>query len=133
MDQALEVVDQAVGAPVELLVEPLDGLLVEDVGMRPLAVGAAEGDLPALAVDLAPLDGVDELRVAVAANVEPQLRGLDLGFADRIVEVDDLDRLSARKSDPLDPLALFPLLPGFHLQRTYRPGDGEALEPEPTI
>ena len=35
VDQALEVVDQAVGAAVELLVEALDGVLVEDVGVAP--------------------------------------------------------------------------------------------------
>jgi hypothetical protein len=41
----------------ELLVEPLDGLLVEDAGVAATRSWAAKGDLPALPVHLGPVDG----------------------------------------------------------------------------
>src|SRR3954452_3889393 len=62
--QALEVADQGLGPAVELLVEALDELLLEDAGARPLAVGAAQADLPVRRPGLLPLGGVDEGRGA---------------------------------------------------------------------
>src|SRR3954449_4476919 len=68
--EALEVADQRLGAAVELLVEALDELLLEDPGAGPLAVGAAQGDLPVRRAGLVPLRRVDEVGVAGAADVK---------------------------------------------------------------
>src|SRR5690349_9334625 len=101
--QALEVADERLGAPVELLVEALDELLLEDAGAGPLAIGAAQGDLPVRGPGLLPLRRVDEVGVAAAAEVEvddPLVVGRSRRRRDRrgrrgllVLEVDDLDRL----------------------------------------
>ena len=70
MHEPLEVADERLGAAVELLVEALDDVLLEDAGAGPLAVGAAKGDFPVRRARLLPLDGVDELGVAVRADVQ---------------------------------------------------------------
>ena len=94
---------------------------------EPLAVRAAQGDLPAAPVDLAPLDRVDELRVAVGAEVQLLRSARRFGLGGLVVEVDDLDRLAARQRDALDPLALLSRSsPALHLYaRTYRPAVGK--------
>ena len=52
------------------LVEAVDGGLVEDADLAPLAVRAAQQDLPVRRGGLLPLDRVDELAVAVGADVQ---------------------------------------------------------------
>src|SRR5438067_1998288 len=47
-DEPLVVAAEGVGAGLELVVEAIALLLGEDAGLRPLAVGAAERDVPAL-------------------------------------------------------------------------------------
>ena len=73
--EALEVADEGLGAAVELLVEALDGVLLVDAGAGPLAVGAAQRDLPVRRAGLVPLDGVDQLGVARAADVQVAVLG----------------------------------------------------------
>ena len=71
LHHALEVAHQGLGATVELLVEALDAVLLEDAGAGPLAVRAAQLDLPVRLADLFPVDRVDELgraRGAVAVS-----------------------------------------------------------------
>src|SRR6188508_1530286 len=53
----LEVAHESLGAAVEHLVEALDDGLLEDAGAAPLAVGAAQRDLPMGRAGLVPLDG----------------------------------------------------------------------------
>src|SRR4051794_13095953 len=112
--QALEIADERLGAAVELLVEALDELLLEDAGAVPLAVGAAQRDLPVRRAGLVPLGGVDQVRRAGSADVKvvDALRGSvvhmlgDRRVEDLIVEVDDLDRLPRRKDDAADVVAV---------------------------
>src|SRR3954451_18507687 len=70
LHHALEVAHQRLGAAVELLVEALDDVLVEDTAPVPLAVGAAQRDLPLRLADLLPVHRVDELGVAGPAHVQ---------------------------------------------------------------
>src|SRR4051794_3427377 len=58
--EALEITHERLGAAIELLVEALDELLLEDAAAVPLAVGAAQRDLPVRRTGLVPLDGVDQ-------------------------------------------------------------------------
>ena len=62
----LEVADERLGTAVEDLVEALDDGLLEDAGAGPLAVGAAQRDLPMGRAGLVPLDGVDQVRAAAS-------------------------------------------------------------------
>src|SRR5689334_3816030 len=112
--QSLEIAHERLRAAVELLVEALDELLLEDPGAVPLAVGAAQADLPVHRAGLVPLGGVDEVGLAGRAHVQvldglvdrwgpthPRLR------VDRlIVEVDDLDRLAGGQDDAADVVAV---------------------------
>ena len=78
---------------------------------------------------LLPLDRVDQLRVAVGADVQildlgrrtPSLVERDLRRAvlGLLPEVDDLDRLPAREHDPLDEVRLFAR--GFHAHSSLTP------------
>ena len=100
----LEVADERLGAAVEHLVEPLDDGLLEDAGAGPLAVGAAQRDLPMGRAGLVPLDGVDQVRATGAAEMKVvaglgEARVADRGEGGELVEVDDLDRLARRKDD----------------------------------
>src|SRR3954453_16694783 len=115
--QALEVPDQRRGAAVELLVEALDELLVEDAGAGPLAVGAAQRDLPRGRAGLLPLGRVAQAGGARATDVEVAGRvvvRVDGRRGDRtgrrgadalVLEVDDLDRLPGGKDDAADVVA----------------------------
>ena len=58
--EALEVADERLGAAVELLVEALDASWSK-TPVAPLAVGAAQGDLPVRRRGLLPLDRVDQV------------------------------------------------------------------------
>ena len=102
LGEAHEVLDEALGAPVELLVEAVDDRLVEDAQVRPLAVRAAEQHLPLRRGGLLPLHRVDQLAVAVGADVQVASSGWSersgLGGRGLGVEVDDLD-LAARGED----------------------------------
>ena len=103
----LEVADESLGAAVEHLVEALDDGLLEDAGAAPLAVGAAQRDLPMGRAGLVPLDWVDQVRAAAPAHVQV-LAALGVPrVADRreggdLVEVDHLDRLPRGKDDAAD-------------------------------
>src|SRR5215208_6642105 len=68
--QALVVTRQHVGAAVQLLVEELDVVLAEDALAEHVAVGAVEHHAPVLRSRLLPLDGIDELGVALDADVK---------------------------------------------------------------
>ena len=59
--QQAKVVEQLLGATVELLVEAVDERLAVDAATDPRAVGAVEVDAPALAIRRRPVDRVDEL------------------------------------------------------------------------
>src|SRR4051812_22885833 len=103
LHQVLEVAHERLGAAVELLVEALDDVLLEDADPVPLAVRAAEGDLPVGVTGLFPVHRVDELGVARAAHV--QILGRLGGRAGRVgdvAEVDDLDGLAGRQDDAAD-------------------------------
>src|SRR3712207_5572554 len=85
---------------VERLVEALDVVVMEDVGVLPVAVRAAQLDLPVVGADLLPGDGMDELGGAARAAVEvlPRRLGSHAGGLrdlDALTEVDDLDGLAA--------------------------------------
>ena len=88
----------------------LDDPLLVDAGPAPLAVGAAQDDLPVRGAGLLPLDGVDELGGAAAADVEVGVlrRQREGGegaqrLADRVLlEVDDLDRLARGENHAAD-------------------------------
>src|SRR3954452_19189961 len=100
--EALEVPDEGFGAPVELLVEAVDGVLREDAARVPLAVGAAQRDLPVGVARLLPLDRVHELLLAVWADMQvlDGGRGTWVHGLDRlrgVLEVHDLDRTTGRK------------------------------------
>src|SRR4051794_1584999 len=77
--QPLEVADERLGAQVELLVEAVDGLLVVETDRVPLAVRAAELDLPVRRGGLLPLDRVHEALVAVRADMELEHLTRDVG------------------------------------------------------
>ena len=106
--QALEVAHERLGAAVELLVEAVDRVLVVEADRVPLAVGAAELDLPVRRRGLLPLDGIDEGLVALGAEVEVERLAARRGRraparARRLVlEVDDLDRAAGREDDAAD-------------------------------
>ena len=105
---ALEVAHELLGAAIELLVEALDHVLGEDPGAVPLAVGAAQRDLPMGRAGLVPLDGVDQVGAAGAADVKVLA---DLGQLRRdgvrgLVEVDHLDRLARGQDDAADVVAV---------------------------
>src|SRR6478609_346100 len=63
---AVELLDQAVGGVVQHVVEPFDLVRVERIRVAPLAVGAAQGQLPAHLLDLVPLGGMHALAAAPA-------------------------------------------------------------------
>src|SRR6478609_4637530 len=67
---AVELFDQAVGGVVQHVVEPFDLVRVERIRVAPLAVGAAQGQLPAHLLDLIPLGGMHALAAAPAAQLE---------------------------------------------------------------
>src|SRR5689334_6504502 len=104
--QSLEIAHERLRAAVELLVEALDELLLEDAGAAPLAVGAAQRDLPVRRAGLLPLRRVDEVGVARAADVEilDGLLGSRHGGGRRllVLEVDDLDRLARGEDHAAD-------------------------------
>ena len=110
--QALEVADERLGAAVELLVEALDGVLVEDAELVPLAVGAAQEHLPVRRGGLLPLDRVDEVAVALGADVQvarsARRRRQRLGAAavGVVLEVDDLDGAARGQDHAADVLAV---------------------------
>ena len=106
--QALEVADERLGAAVELLVEALDDVLLEDAGAAPLAVRAAQRDLPVRGAGLLPLDRVDEVGAAGrrrrGGRVDARRRA-GAASGDRtplVLEVDDLDGLARGKHDAAD-------------------------------
>src|SRR3954453_14711009 len=103
LDQTLEVLEDVLGAAVELEVEAVDGRLVEDVHLAPLAVRAAQEDLPVRGRGLLPLDRVDQVAIALRAEVQiADLGGGGSGGRLGAVEIDDLDGASRRKDDALD-------------------------------
>src|SRR6185369_1117008 len=57
-------------AAVQLLVELIEDVLIEDAAAGPVAVRAVEVDVPLVGSLLFPVGRVDELRVAVVADVE---------------------------------------------------------------
>ena len=67
---ASEVAQQRARAAVELVVEPLDGRLLEDALAPRLALGAAQHDPPVPGALLAPVERIDELAGAVKADVQ---------------------------------------------------------------
>ena len=83
---------------------------MEDAVATPLAVGAAKLDVPVVGPGLLPVGGVDEVRVALGADVERRpakgLVGVRLrrlrGGLSAIGEVQNLDRLATRKRHALD-------------------------------
>src|SRR4051812_48140021 len=92
LHQVLEVAHQRLGAAVELLVEALEDVLLEHAGPRPLAVRAAEGDLPVGVTRLRPVHWVDELGLARVTHVQILGRlGRRAGLVRDLAEVDDLD------------------------------------------
>jgi hypothetical protein len=90
------------GAAVELEVEAVDGLLIEDVHLAPLAVRAAQEHLPVRRGGLLPLDRVDQVAVALRAQMQVANLGRRRGGGCVGVEIDDLDRASGGKDDALD-------------------------------
>src|SRR4051812_29119339 len=103
LHQVLEVAHERLGAAIELLVEALDDVLLEHAGPAPLAVRAAEGDLPVLGARLLPVHRVHELGLARATHVQVlgRLGGRAGGVAD-VTEVDDLDGLAGGQDDAAD-------------------------------
>jgi hypothetical protein len=92
---------------VELLVEAVDGLLVEQADGEPLAVGAAQLDLPLRLGGLFPLDGIHEVLVALRADVEVGVLARDARGGLRrvrrlVLEVDDLDGTPGRQDHAAD-------------------------------
>ncbi len=97
LHQAAEVLDERLGAEVELLVEAVDGGLVVRADLRPLAVRATQLDCPVRRGGFLPVDRVHEVAVALGADVElvERLAGRLVGSGDVLLgerlEVDDLD------------------------------------------
>src|SRR4051794_33187968 len=116
LHQVLEVAHERLGAAVELLVEALDDVLLEHAGPAPLAVRAAQRDLPVGVAGLVPIDGVDELALVAAADVEV-LGRVGGGRGDvGGTEVDDLDGLAGGQDDAADVRAVVGLAAhGFSL------------------
>src|SRR3954447_285011 len=79
--EAGEVLDEALGAAVELLVEAVDDGLVEDPQVRPLAVRAAQEHFPLGRGRLLPLHRVHQGALALGALVEVALRTRDDGLS----------------------------------------------------
>src|SRR4051794_11502814 len=102
LHQALEIADQGLRAAVELLVEALDDVLLEHARAAPLAVGAAQRDLPVGVAGLVPVDGVDQLGVARLADVEIRDRLRRRAGGGRGAEVDDLDGLAGGQDHATD-------------------------------
>ena len=103
--------DQRLGAAVELLVEALDGGLVEHADLAPLAVGAAQHDLPVRRGGLLPVHRVDQVAVALGADVQVVDRarrggGGAGGLGGERLEVDDLDRAARGQDHAADVLAV---------------------------
>src|SRR5207302_1171221 len=69
--EALEIADDRLDAEVELLLEPLELLLAVDAAAVPVAIWAVQRELPAVICGCAPLEGLDKLRLAVLAEVQP--------------------------------------------------------------
>ena len=80
----LEVADESLGATVEHLVEALDDALLEDAGAGPLAVGAAQRDLPMGRAGLVPLDGVDQVAAAGGADMQIGADAVQARTLDRV-------------------------------------------------
>ena len=102
--------DQDLGADVELLVEAVDGGLVERVDLAPLAVRAAQEDLPVRRGGLLPLDRVHEIAVAARGTRGGRGRGrtrdADGGLVGQRLEVHDLDRTTRGQHHAADVLAV---------------------------
>src|SRR3954453_2735203 len=110
LHQVLQVAHERLGAAIELLVEALDDVLLEHTGPGPLAVRAAEDDLPMGVTRLLPVHGVDELGVAGPADVQVLGRlGRGVGRVGEVAEVDDLDGLAGRQDDAADVSVVFGL------------------------
>ena len=113
---------------VEQRVVALDVGFAVHAGALPLALGAAPLDLPATGGQLVPGERVDQLAVALGAQLERRgdavsrrsRRGRDAG---RALEVDDLHSLAAGEDDPLD-------LEIAHAQAVIGP-HGHSLRAEP--
>src|SRR4051795_6854456 len=128
LHQVLQVAHERLGATVELLVEALDDVLLEDAGAGPLAVRAAQRDLPVRVTGLFPVDGVDELGLARATHVQVLDRlGRRKGRVGDVAEVDDLDGLAGGQDDAADVgvvlgLAAHVMAPGRNLIGHRAPG-----------
>ncbi len=130
--QAAKIGGQGVGGHIQALVEGVDGLLGEHALADVLAFGASQHHFPGVALSLLPAGRVDQLGVALGADVERLVR-LDrraksrsgLGLLDGVLEVDDLDRLAARELHPLHVVGLL-----FHtLFIGPHPGDLRGVRP----
>ena len=112
LHEAAEVLDEGVGAEVQVLVEAVDGGLVVRADLAPLAVRAAELDLPVRRGGLFPVGRVDEVLVALRADAEVddrrgrRHRGLARGFGGERLKVDDLDLPPRGQRDASDVLAV---------------------------
>jgi hypothetical protein len=95
-----------------VLVEAIDGGLVVGADLAPLAVGAAQLDLPVRRGGLFPVGGVDQVAVALGADaeVDGRLGGRHRGLRGRLggerLEVDDLDLPARGQRDAADVLAV---------------------------
>src|SRR4051812_9131970 len=111
LGEAHQIVDQALRAAVELLVEAIDDGLLEDPEVRPLAVGAAQQHLPLGQRGLFPLHGVDESTLALGADVEVRAGGAGdrngVGGRGLSVEVDDLDLATGGEDHAADVVGVF--------------------------
>src|SRR4051794_12161501 len=133
--QSLEIAHERLGAAIELLVEALDELLLEDAAAAPLAVGAAQADLPVHRARLVPLRGVDEVGLAGRADVQVLNRLVDRDRPTRprlgvdqllIVEVDDLDGLAGGEDHAADVVAVV----GLRAHQTAPVGPTSTMRPQ---
>src|SRR4051794_15350571 len=69
-DQNVQVVEHRLGAVIEGLVEPIDGVLVVATAAVPLALGTPQRDVPLALACGCPIGGIDEVRAALGTDVK---------------------------------------------------------------
>ena len=112
LGQPLEVAHERLGAAVELVVEAVDGRPGRRCRARSTrSWGSAGGPPSASGRALRPLHRVDELALAVGADVQrrrcrARRERLGRGRLGEVLEVDDLDRAAGGKDDAADVLAV---------------------------